>query len=142
MAGEAVIADLDGTLCDVSEILHLVEGDGRDFQAFHAASADCPSVEAVVEAVHAAKATGRGILIVTGREFIWRDLTLDWLARHGIPYDELVMRIVGDYRPDDVVKAEMLDDLEKRGWIVTEAWEDRDDIADLWASRGITVHRV
>jgi len=25
---------------------------------------------------------------------------------------------------------------------VTEAWEDRDDIADLWASRGITVHRV
>jgi len=139
---EAVIADLDGTLCDVSEILHLVEGEERDFHAFHAASADCPSVEAVVEAVRAAKATDRGILIVTSREFIWRDLTLDWLARHDIPYDELVMRIVGDYRPDDVVKAEMLDDLEKRGWSVTEAWEDRDDIADLWASRGITVHRV
>ena len=144
MTGEAVIADLDGTLCDVSEILHLVEGEGegRDFHAFHAASADCPSVEAVVNAVHAAKGTGRGILIVTGREFIWRDLTLDWLARHGIPYDELVMRIVGDYRPDDVVKAEMLTDLEERGWTVTEAWEDRDDIADLWASRGIKVHRV
>jgi phosphoglycolate phosphatase-like HAD superfamily hydrolase len=142
VAGEAVIADLDGTLCDVSDILHLVDGEGRDFHAFHAASADCPSVEAVVEAVHAAKDTGRGILIVTGREFIWRDLTLDWLARHGIPYDELVMRIVGDYRPDDVVKAEMLDDLEERGWTITEAWEDRDDIADLWASRGITVHRV
>ena len=114
----------------------------RDFHAFHAASAGCPSVEAVVEAVRAAKATGRGILIVTGREFMWRDLTLDWLVAHDIPYDELVMRIVGDYRPDDVVKAEMLDDLEKRGWTVTEAWEDRDDIADLWASRGITVHRV
>jgi len=140
---DAVIADLDGTLCDVSEILHLVEGEGeRDFHAFHAASAGCPSVEAVVEAVRAAKSTGRGILIVTGREFIWRDLTLDWLAKHDIPYDELVMRIVGDYRPDDVVKAEMLDDLEERGWTITEAWEDRDDIADLWASRGITVHRV
>jgi hypothetical protein len=35
----------------------------------------------------------------------------------------------------------MLDDLEKRGWTVAEAWEDRDDIADLWTSRGITVHR-
>jgi hypothetical protein len=139
---EAVIADLDGTLCDVSEILHLVEGEERDFHAFHAASAGCPSVEAVVKAVRAAKAAGRGILIVTGREFIWRDLTLDWLAKHDIPYDELVMRIVGDYRGDDVIKAEMLDDLEKRGWEVIEAWEDRDDIADLWASRGITVHRV
>jgi phosphoglycolate phosphatase-like HAD superfamily hydrolase len=151
---DAVIADLDGTLCDVSEILHLVDpplpsGAGgapsegeRNFHAFHAASADCPSVEAVVEAVRAAKSTGRDILVVTGREFIWRDLTLDWLAKHDIPYDELLMRIVGDYRPDHVIKAEMLDDLEKRGWTVTDAWEDRDDIADLWASRGITVHRV
>ncbi len=140
---DAVIADLDGTLCDVSEVLHLVEGEGeRDFHAFHAASADCPSVEGVVEAVRAAKSTGRGILVVTGREFIWRDLTLDWLAKYDIPYDELLMRIVGDYRPDHVIKAEMLDDLEKRGWTVTDAWEDRDDIADLWASRGITVHRV
>jgi hypothetical protein len=142
VAGEAVIADLDGTLCDVSEILHLVEGEDRNFHAFHAASAGCPSVEAVVEAVRAAKASGRSILIVTGREFIWRDLTLDWLAAHDIPYDELVMRIVGDYRPDDVIKAEMLDDLAKRGWTVTAAWEDRDDIAELWESRGITVHRV
>jgi len=139
---DAVIADLDGTLCDVSEILHLVEGEERDFHAFHAASADCPPDEAVVEAVRAAKANGAGILVVTGREFIWRDLTLDWLAKHDIPYDELVMRIVGDYRPDHDIKADMLDDLEKRGWTVTEAWEDRDDIADLWASRGIAVHRV
>jgi phosphoglycolate phosphatase-like HAD superfamily hydrolase len=139
---DAVIADLDGTLCDVSEILHFVQGEERDFHAFHAASAGCPSTEAVVGAVRAAKADGRGILIVTAREFIWRDLTLNWLAAHDIPYDELVMRIVGDYRPDHVVKAEMLDDLEKRGWKVTDAWEDKDDIADLWESRGITVHRV
>lgn len=139
---DAVIADLDGTLCDVSEIRHLVEGEERDFHAFHAASAGCPPDGAVVEAVRAAKAAGHGILVVTGREFIWRDLTLDWLVQHEIPYDELVMRIVGDYRPDHVVKAEMLDDLEKRGWTVSEAWEDADDIAELWASRGITVHRV
>lgn len=139
---QAVIADLDGTLCDVSSIQHLVEGEERDFHAFHAASADCPSIEAVVGAVRDAKEKGAGILIVTSREFIWRDLTLDWLAAHEIPYDELVMRIVGDYRADHVVKAEMLDDLEKRGWEVSDAWEDRDDIAELWTSRGITVHRV
>ncbi|HUQ00028.1 MAG TPA: hypothetical protein VM093_06150 [Aeromicrobium sp.] len=139
---DAVIADLDGTLCDVSEIRHLIEGADRDFHAFHAASAGCPSTEAVVGAVRAAKAKDLGILVVTSREFIWRDLTLDWLAAHDIPYDELVMRIVGDYRPDHVVKAEMLDDLQQRGWNVREAWEDQDDIADLWASRGITVHRV
>lgn len=139
---DAVIADLDGTLCDVSAIQHLVEGEERDFHAFHAASADCPPMAAAVDAVRAAKNRGSGVLIVTSREFIWRDLTLDWLVAHDIPYDELAMRIVGDYRADHIVKAEMLDDLQQRGWTVSDAWEDRDDIAELWASRGITVHRV
>jgi hypothetical protein len=139
---DAVIADLDGTLCDVSSILHHVEGEERDFAAFHAASADCPPHAVVADAVRAAHDVGQAVLVVTGREFVWRDLTLDWLVAHEIPYDELVMRIVGDYRPDDVIKAEMLDQLKADGWNVTEAWEDSDDIIALWESRGITVHAV
>ena len=59
---DAVIADLDGTLCDVSGILHHLEGEERNFAAFHAASADCPPAEAVVDAVRAAHADRRGIL--------------------------------------------------------------------------------
>jgi uncharacterized HAD superfamily protein len=137
----AVIVDLDGTLCDVSTILHFVDGDEKDFPAFHTASAECPPDDHVAAAVRAAHDAGQGILIVTGREFIWRDLTLDWLRDHDLPYDELVMRISGDYRPDHVIKAEMLDDLIARGWSVSEAWEDQDDIAELWDSRGISVHR-
>jgi phosphoglycolate phosphatase-like HAD superfamily hydrolase len=139
---DAVIADLDGTLCDVSSILHHVEGEERDFASFHAASAGCPAHDVVVEAVRAAHDAGRAVLVVTGREFVWRDLTLDWLVAHNIPYDELVMRIVGDYRPDEVVKAEMLDQLEADGWAISEAWEDSADIVELWESRGITVHAV
>ena len=80
--------------------------------------------------------------LVTSREFVWRDLTLDWLVAHDIPYDALVMRVVGDYRADDVVKADMLDQLEADGWAITEAWEDSADIVELWESRGITVHAV
>ncbi|WP_286689434.1 HAD family acid phosphatase [Aeromicrobium sp. REDSEA-S38_B2] len=139
---DAVIADLDGTLVDVSSILHHVAGDERDFAAFHSASRDCPPRPEVVEAVRAAHEQGRAVLVVTSREFVWRDLTLDWLQQHDVPYDQLVMRIVGDYRPDHVVKAEMLDQLEKDGYRVVEAWEDAEDIADLWRSRGIDVHVV
>ena len=137
----AVIVDLDGTLCNVSTILHFVEGEEKDFHAFHAASAGCPPNDHVASAVRAAHEAGHGILVVTGREFIWRDLTLDWLRDHDLPYDELVMRISGDYRPDHVIKAEMLDDLIARGWAVSDAWEDQGDIAELWESRGISVHR-
>jgi phosphoglycolate phosphatase-like HAD superfamily hydrolase len=138
----AVIADLDGTLCDVSGILHHLEGEERDFAAFHAASADCPPNAEVVDAVRAAHDDGKAILVVTSREFVWRDLTLDWLVAHEIPYEQLVMRIVGDYRADDIVKAEMLDQLEADGWTISEAWEDSSDIVELWKSRGISVHAV
>jgi phosphoglycolate phosphatase-like HAD superfamily hydrolase len=139
---DAVIADLDGTLCDVTDILHHVEGEQRDFAAFHAASAGCPPHADVADAVRTAHDAGKAVLVVTSREFIWRDLTLDWLVEHEIPYDELVMRVVGDYRADHVVKAEMLDQLEADGWAIAEAWEDSADIIELWESRGITVHAV
>ncbi len=105
---DAVITDLDGTLCDVSGILHHLEGEERNFAAFHAASADCPPRAEVADAVRAAHGAGKAVLVVTSREFVWRDLTLDWLVAHEIPYDQLVMRIVGDYRADDIVKAESL----------------------------------
>ncbi|MGJ9411160.1 hypothetical protein ACHAAC_00475 [Aeromicrobium sp. CF4.19] len=135
----AVIVDLDGTLVDVGEILHHVEGEERDFHAFHAASADAPPHGAVVSAVRAAHEAGLAVLVVTSREFIWRDLSLDWLVTHDVPHDELVMRVVGDYRPDHVVKAEMLDQLESDGYTVERAWEDSRDVTELWSARGIAV---
>lgn len=138
----AVIVDLDGTLVDVSDIEHHVTGPEKDYAAFHAASSDAPADAEVLAAVQEAHASGLAVLVVTSREFVWRDLTLDWLVAHEVPYDELVMRIVGDYRPDHVVKAEMLDRLEADGYAVERAWEDRDEIADLWAGRGIEVVRV
>lgn len=138
----AVIVDLDGTLVDVSDIEHHVSGPEKDFAAFHAASADAPADLEVLAAVQEAHASGLAVLVVTSREFIWRDLTLDWLVAHDVPYDALVMRIVGDYRPDHVVKAEMLDQIEADGYTVLRAWEDRDEIADLWTARGIEVVRV
>lgn len=138
----AVIVDLDETLVDVRDIEHHVSGPEKDYAAFHAASADAPADAEVLTAVREAHASGLAVLVVTSREFVWRDLTLDWLVAHEVPYDELVMRIVGDYRPDHVVKAEMLDRLEADGYVVQRAWEDREEIAELWAGRGIEVVRV
>ncbi|MEH3034791.1 MAG: hypothetical protein PGN07_12410 [Aeromicrobium erythreum] len=138
----AVVVDLDGTLCDTRAVAYLVEGEERDFAAFHAASADAPADPEVLAAVRAAHDAGDAVLVVTSREFVWRDLTLDWLARHEVPYDRLEMRIVGDYRPDHVVKAEILERLLADGFAPHTAWEDRDDVADVWREHGLTVHLV
>ena len=139
---DAVIFDLDGTLCDTAEIVHLIEGDDKDFAAFHAASATCPAHEDVVQAAREQAELGRAVIVVTSREFVWRDVSLDWLVAHDVPYDALHMRIVGDYRKDVVVKAEILQQVVDDGFTVREAWDDKDAVIDLWRENGIEVHPV
>jgi phosphoglycolate phosphatase-like HAD superfamily hydrolase len=139
---EAVIFDLDGTLCDTAEIVHLIEGDDKDFAAFHAASAGCPARDDVVAAAQAQAEQGRAVLIVTSREFVWRDVSLDWLVAHDVPYDALYMRIVGDYRKDVVVKKEILQQITDDGFTVLQAWDDAPAVLDLWRDNGIEVHPV
>lgn len=139
---DAVIFDLDGTLCDTSEIVHLIEGDDKDFAAFHAASATCPAHEDVVRATHEQAELGRAVIVVTSREFVWRDVSLDWLVAHDVPYEALHMRIVGDYRKDVVIKSEILQQITDDGFTVLEAWDDKDTVIDLWRENGIEVHPV
>lgn len=139
---DAVIFDMDGTLCDTSQIVHLIEGEDKDYAAFHAASAGCPPHADVVAAAREQSAKGLAILVVTSREFIWRDLTLDWLVANDIPYDALYMRIVGDFRKDVVIKTEILKQITADGFRVLEAWDDKPAVLDLWRENDIAVHIV
>lgn len=139
---DAVIFDMDGTLCDTSSIEHFIEGDDKDFAAFHAGSAACPALPAVVEAARAERDKGRAIVVVTSREFIWRDLTLDWLVEHDVPYDALYMRIVGDYRKDVVIKKDILQQVTVDGFRILAAWDDKPAVIDLWRDNGIEVNVV
>lgn len=139
---DAVIFDMDGTLCDTTGILHHIEGEDRDFAAFHAASADCPPHREVVDAAKKQHNSGRAVLVVTSREFIWRDLTLDWLAAHDVPYDGLYMRIVGDYRKDVAIKSDILKQITDDGFAVIEAWDDKPAVVALWRESGIETHVV
>jgi len=136
---DAAIFDMDGTLCDTSSIEHLVTGDDKDYPAFHAASATCPPRPEVVEAARKERAGGCAVLVVTSREFIWRDMTLDWLVANDVPYDALYMRIVGDYRRDVAVKTDILQQIEADGFTVVSAWDDKADIIALWREHGIEV---
>lgn len=139
---DAVIFDMDGTLCDTSSIMHFLEGDEKNYHAFHAASATCPPRADVVEAARTEHRHGRAVLVVTSREFIWRDLTLDWLAQHGVPYEALYLRIVGDYRKDIAVKKDILKQIGDDGHHVVAAWDDKPAVITLWRENNIEVHDV
>lgn len=138
---DAVIFDMDGTLCDVSGVRHHLLRSHDPFRHFHEASIDCPPHPDVVLAARQAHEEGLAVLIVTAREARFRNVTAMWLALHDVPSDVMYMRATGDFRPDYVIKEEILTKI-KREFTVIEAWDDNPSVIDLWRSEGILTHVV
>lgn len=135
----AAIFDVDGTLCDVRSIRHFVEREGagaKDFNAFHAASIDCPVNGDVKALLLLSREAGFRTVVVTGRPARWSFLTSVWLQENGIPYDELVLRVERDTRSDREVKRDIALQLTAR-YTVRFAVDDRSDILDIWNDAGI-----
>ena len=139
---DAVIFDMDGTLCDVAAIRYFVEGEDRNFDAFHGAAIDCPAHPHVVEAVTEAREASNAIVVVTARSSKWRDYTIMWLDKYDISFDHLYMRIEADFRHDYVVKADILKAIKKDGFNPVHAWDDSPKVIALWRENGISVTEV
>lgn len=139
---DAVIYDMDGTLCDVRGIRHYVTGKKRNFHKFHTESVNCPGNVDVVEAAKADHKAGRAVLIVTAREETFGTHTAFWLAGQEVEYDRMYMRRKGDYRQDSTVKREILDQIQRDGYKVVRAYEDNPNVWEVWEQNGIETIRV
>lgn len=144
---DAIIFDVDGTLCDVRTVRYWVDGTypaekpRRNFDRFHEASADCPPYDQVKQLALQTQGMDLAVIVVTGRNAKWADLTADWIAANGIPCDELYTRGAKDQRSDQIVKADILLDIEQR-YRVLLAIDDRLDIIEVWNAAGIPTASV
>lgn len=138
---EAVIVDVDGTLCDVSGIRHYVLGHphSRSFDDFHRASAICPAIPSSVEWVLGHQAAGRAVLVVTARNQRYEFITRRWLRKWEIPCDQLFMRGNRDERPDTEVKADILSEIRGLGFSIVAAIDDNPTVIELWEREAIPV---
>ncbi|HXG93445.1 MAG TPA: hypothetical protein VNN73_13945 [Blastocatellia bacterium] len=81
------------------------------------------------------------ICVVSGRPDDYRDATLEWLKLHDVPFKALFMRNAEDYRPDDIVKQEILDKhFDKSN--VELVIEDRPRVIRMWKRNGLNVEDV
>ena len=86
---------------------------------------------------------GKPIVIVSARNDKNRAVTEEWLALYGIHYDALYMRPDGDYRPDNVFKQELLDNIRKGGEdLIERVYDDRNQVVDMWRANGIDCIQV
>lgn len=135
-----IIVDVDGTLADASHRKHHIkptDGKRKDYKSFYAAVGDDSPIHPVINLVRSLHTAGNTILITSGRPEGTRVATVDWLHAHAIPFHELFMRGHDDFRPDFVVKREILNDMRLAGFRPTIAIDDRDQVVRMWREEGI-----
>jgi predicted kinase len=119
---KAIICDLDGTLALMGN---------RD--PYDAAESDKDALnESVANVLKTFSGKGYNILLVSGREDIFREPTLRFLEKFAVPFQQLWMRPTKDYRRDAIIKREIFDREIKGKYYIEFVLDDRDQVVEMW----------
>lgn len=100
-----VIFDVDGVIFDPTNRLHLME---VDYTAFEKAAIHDPPIQKTIDLMNSFNRINTSILLLTGRSEFCREITEFKLKKHNVPYDEIIMRPIGDDSPSDIFKSKAL----------------------------------
>lgn len=135
---DVIIFDLDGTLSNPSHRLKYLDVIPKNWDAFFESCDKDTPIEAIVEIINSMYMRAKKVGIITGRSDSVREKTTDWLEKHGIPYDFLLMRGEGDHRPDKDLKKDLIyDDLVGGPGNIWFVVEDMPHMGDHWNSLGV-----
>jgi hypothetical protein len=81
------------------------------------------------------------VIIVSGRDGICYKETKEWLETNSIYFDKLVLRQVGDMRPDWIIKEEIWNFIAKEYYIVG-MYDDRNQVTRRARALGLKVFQV
>lgn len=136
----AILIDLDGTVA-----IHGTPDNPEAIRKHHdyaKVSLDRPNYP-VISAVRAMIQAGYYPVFFSGRpDWCLVDTAL-WINRHVYSGEyQLTMRKSGDGRPDYIVKAELFDSEVRDFYDVRLAFDDRNQVVDMYRSMGLTVLQV
>ena len=140
-----IIFDLDGTLADIEDRRQLCtkENGKMDWNKFfdpENIKLDKPNTPVIMMA-QALTAFGYKIAIFSGRSARTEDATKDWLHEQDIKFDILKMRPERNFRPDEQLKLEWLNNMDWKN-NVEAVFDDRDKVVNMWREIGLTCMQV
>lgn len=144
----AIIFDRDGTLASVAHTAPSEDRSDRAWGAYNASlpfDAPVPTVAGLFRSVR----PGVARIITSGRaEGDWpgdrrrRFQMNDWLHKHELVPDVLLMRSGGDKRRDSIVKTEMYEEHIEPHYDVIFVVDDRPQVVEAWGELGLPVLHV
>jgi hypothetical protein len=145
MKKSIIIVDIDGTISKVGNRLKFLQQSPPDWDSFYEACSEDEPVENVIRLVHHLYKEYR-IAFCTGRRESVRELTINWLLKHFLPFDVhnsfLLMRPDGDHRHDTEVKPELLENANIKLDDIAFVLEDRNSMVKKWRELGLTCLQV
>jgi uncharacterized HAD superfamily protein len=138
-----VIVDIDGTLADCEHRRAFASKEKFDWYTFLREDLikQDKVIEPVKEIVNNFYFDDYEIILVSGREDIFRTITEEWLSINRIKYSKLFMRKEKDYRPDTVIKKEIFDN-ELKDKDVFCVIDDRNCVVKMWRELGLLCLQV
>ena len=106
------LIDIDGVLCE--NLLRREFGTDKDYEIFGRKCGNAVPRMQTISFVQHLKTERVAVFILTARSEKLRAVTSKWLAEQNVPFDELLMRPLGNRQADHVLKKEMLTDLKRR----------------------------
>jgi len=139
------IIDIDGTLANGAHRQHFLDQKPKDWDGFYAGALEDAPFEHMRSVLHGLMCVGV-LVFVSGRPEALRAVTIQWLRKHKFWYviqdPPLYLRHDGDFRPDDLIKKELLARLRADGYNPTMAFDDRDRVVKMWRANGIPCAQV
>ena len=142
---KTIIFDLDGTLALIDKRRDLATKDNgkMDWDVFFNPdniSLDLPN-QTVIDMANMLSKQGYTILILSGRSDVTYQATIDWLNKHGVWFDNLIMRTQDFlYMRDSDLKHMWLNTIGKDR--VAMVFDDRNQVVDMWRKSGLTCFQV
>ena len=140
--GGVAFVDVDGTVADLTHRRVYVATKPKNWPAFERAMHLDTPIQPVIDAIRALKEGGWTTVIMTGRGAQNKEVTQKWLADNGVPYDAIYTRAFKDYRRDDIVKAELLEQARADGFDPDVVFDDRNQVVEMWRRNGIPCIQV
>lgn len=135
MITPAVLVDIDGTLADTRGRDHLLEGD-PDWYNHSLACLDDPPIPGNVALVNRL-APKHNIILCSGRSVVAYDLTVEWMGRHGVAWNRIMLRPEGNRDNNAKYKLSVVKRLEAEGYTFLLAIDDYHKTARALSEYGI-----
>lgn len=127
---------MDGVLSDASGRQHHLDQPRRDWSAFFAAVGDDALIAEVARLLELLDG-GLRVVLLTARPMTVQAQTLDWLERHQLRWDLLVMRPARDFGPSSDFKRDVVRSLRSQGFDLCLAFEDDRRNVDMFHAEGV-----